>query len=114
MFEDHVTQIDLDLSLFIVKVKPVVLLLDSLRPQHLCLSLLTELLEEFVVEFFLAPVSLRGECEDRTGETSAVRLGPPEYFLLYHLEQTFSVHRAYVNFGLKSSDFVGPWHGFTC
>ena len=83
----------------------MVLLLDSLGPEHLRLSLLSKLLEQFIVELLL-PCSVAWERENRTRQTPAVSLCPPENLLLDHLEQSLSVHRPNVDLGLEPPDLV--------
>ena len=102
MFKNHIAKINLDLSLFVLEVKPMMLLLHSFSPQNLGLSFLSELLEKFVVELILIPLLLWmwREGEDWAGKAATVCLPPSKNFLFNHLEQTLSVNRVNINFGL--------------
>jgi hypothetical protein len=66
----------------------MMLLLHSFSPQNLGLSFFSELLEQFVVKFFLVALFLwiRGEGEDWAGKAAAVCLSPSKNFLFNHLE----------------------------
>ena len=77
----------------------------------MCETLLSVFLEKTIVEFFLLTVlGILGEAENWTGQGAAESLRPPEHFLLYHLEQAFSVDRANIHLSLETSYLIGPRH----
>ena len=87
-------------------------LLDSLSRQNLSQLFLPIFLKQFINEFLIWRVMVKGETEYWTGQGATESLGPPESLLFDHLKQSFRVYWTNFDLRLKTAYLVGPGHWF--
>lgn len=107
--QNHIAQIHFDLSFFELIVKPVVLLLDSVRGEDRGQPSLAHLLECVLLKLVLARAHVR-EVEHGPRHAAAEHLRPPEDLLLDHLEKPLCVNARNLYFGLQSAHLIRPGH----